>query len=73
MVHNSRKEGRMEGRKEDGEEETSTSTMKNVSSELFLIIKILREGGGRGVQDGEHVYAHGGFMLMWQNQYNIVK
>ena len=23
------------------------------------------EGGGRGVQDGEHVYAHGGFMLMW--------
>jgi len=23
-----------------------------------------REGGGRGVQDGEHVYTHGGFMLM---------
>ena len=22
------------------------------------------EGGGRGVQDGEHVYARGGFMLM---------
>ena len=22
------------------------------------------EGGGRGVQDREHVYAHGGFMLM---------
>ena len=22
------------------------------------------EGGGRGVQDGEHMYAHGGFMLM---------
>ena len=21
-----------------------------------------REGGGRGVQDGEHVYTHGGFM-----------
>ena len=21
------------------------------------------EGGGRGVQDGEHVYTHGGFML----------
>ena len=36
-----------------------------------------REGGGRGVQDGEHVYTHGGFMLIhvdvWQNQYNIVK
>ena len=23
-----------------------------------------REGGGRGVQDGERVYTHGGFMLM---------
>jgi len=23
-----------------------------------------RERGGRGVQDGEHVYARGGFMLM---------
>ena len=22
------------------------------------------EGGWRGVQDGEHAYAHGGFMLM---------
>ena len=24
-----------------------------------------REGGGGGVQDGEHVYTHGGFMLMY--------
>ena len=24
-----------------------------------------REEGGRGVQDGEHVYTHGGFMLMY--------
>ena len=24
-----------------------------------------REGGGRGFQDGEHVYTHGGFMLMY--------
>ena len=24
-----------------------------------------REGGGRGVQDGEHLYTHGGFMLMY--------
>ena len=24
-----------------------------------------REGGGRGVQYGEHVYTHGGFMLMY--------
>ena len=23
------------------------------------------EGGGRGVQDGEHVYTHVGFMLMY--------
>ena len=23
------------------------------------------KGGGRGVQDGEHVYKHGGFMLMY--------
>ena len=23
------------------------------------------EGGGRGAQDGEHVYTHGGFMLMY--------
>ena len=23
-----------------------------------------REGEGRGVRDGEHVYTHGGFMLM---------
>jgi len=24
-----------------------------------------REGVGRGVQDGEHVYTRGGFMLMY--------
>ena len=24
-----------------------------------------REGGGRGVQDGKHVYTHGGFMLIY--------
>ena len=23
------------------------------------------EGGGRGVQDGEHLYTHGRFMLMY--------
>ena len=28
------------------------------------------EGGGRGVQDGEHMYIH---VNVWQNQYNIVK
>ena len=33
------------------------------------------EGGGRGgVQDGGHMYTHGGFMLMYgENHYNIVK
>ena len=33
------------------------------------------EGGGRGIQDGEHVYTRGGFIYVdvWQNQYNIVK
>ena len=30
--------------------------------------------GGRRVQDGEHVYTCGGFMLIYgKNQYNIVK
>ena len=32
------------------------------------------EGGGRGVQDGEHMYIHGWFMSMYgKNHYNIVK
>ena len=33
------------------------------------------EGGGRGVQDGEHVYTHGRFMLMYAKpiQYCKVK
>ena len=33
-----------------------------------------REGGGRGVQDGEHMYTRGRFMLMYgKSHYNIVK
>ena len=33
-----------------------------------------REGGGRGVQDGEHMYTHGWFMSMYvKTHYNIVK
>ena len=33
-----------------------------------------REGGGRGVQDGEHMSTHGLFMSMYgKNHYNIVK
>ena len=32
------------------------------------------ERGGRGVQDGEHMYTHGWFMRMYgKNHYNIVK
>ena len=31
------------------------------------------EGGGRGVQDGEHVYNWQIQVDVWQNQYNIVK
>ena len=32
------------------------------------------EGYGRGVQDGEHMYTHGGFMSMYsKNHYNIAK
>ena len=30
------------------------------------------EGGGRGVQDGEHVYTCGGFMLMYGNTNTIL-
>ena len=31
------------------------------------------EGGGRGVQNGEHIYTHGWFMSMCgKNHYNIV-
>ena len=32
------------------------------------------DGGGKGVQDGEHMYTHGWFMSMYgKNHYNIVK
>ena len=32
------------------------------------------QGGGRGVQDGEHRYTHGWFMSVYgKNHYNIVK
>ena len=32
------------------------------------------EGGGRGIQDGGHMYTHGWFMLVYgNNQHNIVK
>ena len=32
------------------------------------------EGGGTGVQDGGHMYTHGGFMSMYgKSHYSIVK
>ena len=31
------------------------------------------EGGGRGIQDGEHVYQWRMHVDTWQNEYNIVK
>ena len=32
------------------------------------------EGGGRGVQNGEHMYTHGWFMSMYgESHYNILK
>ena len=32
------------------------------------------EGGGRGIQDGEHMYTHGWFMWMYgKNHHNIIK
>ena len=31
-----------------------------------------REGGGRGLQDGEHVYTHGGFMLLYSKTNTIL-
>ena len=32
------------------------------------------EGGGRGIQDGEHKYTYGWFMSIYgKNHYNIVK
>ena len=31
------------------------------------------EGGGRGVQDKEHVHPWQIHVSVWQNQYNIVK
>ena len=31
------------------------------------------EGGGRRVQDGEHIYLWRIHVDIWQNQYNIVK
>ena len=34
---------------------------------------LYREGGGRGVQDGEHMYTRGGFMLMYGKTNTILQ
>ena len=42
----------------------------------FCLLLLLRdaEGCGRGVQDGEHMYTHGGFTSMYgKSHYNTVK
>ena len=31
-----------------------------------------REGGGRGIQDWEHMYIHGGFMLMYDKTNTVL-
>ena len=31
------------------------------------------EGGGKGFQDGEHVYTHGGYMLMYVKTNTILQ
>ena len=50
------------------------NTVKRMLSKLLKVAMLLigrklerwfGEGGGRGVQDGEHMYTHGRFMLMY--------
>ena len=31
-----------------------------------------REGGGKGVQNGKHMYTHGGFMLMYGKTNKVI-
>ena len=39
-----------------------------------MTLRVGWEGGGRGVQDGEHMHTHGGFMSMYgKNHCNNVK
>ena len=40
----------------------------------WYTVLTLRDGMGRGVQDGEHMYTHGWFTSMYgKNHHNIVK
>ena len=51
-----------------------TGILKSPSGSSKIKLGKYREGGGREVQDGEHVYTCGRFMLMYgKNQHNIVK
>ena len=34
-------------------------------TKVHLVKAMVFQGGGRGVQDGEHMYTHGGFMSMY--------
>ena len=38
---------------------------------VHLVKAMVFQGGGSGVQDGEHMYTHGGFMSMY-GKINIV-
>ena len=66
---------------ENGIETCIISCMKRVASPGSIydtgclgLVHWDGEGSGRGVQDGEHMYTHGGFMLMYgKNHHNIVK
>ena len=44
-----------------------TREKKQVGSNAIMFSKIILygEGGGRGVQDGKHMYTCGGYMLMY--------
>ena len=45
--------------------QTTAIALMSHTSKVMLKEGWYREGGGRGVQDGEPVYTYGGFMLMY--------
>ena len=56
------------------------NTLKNVEKKYWLLVAgalgrprgMVQEGGGRGVQDREHVYTCGGFMLIYSKTNTIL-